>query len=525
MAEVTGGDGGAGPGRAIDAIRAIAAEHELDPEFPPAVVEETRALLAAPGIDDPALADLTALPFVTIDDATSRDLDQAVFVSPRGDGGARVFYALADASHYVTVGSALFDEALRRGASYYLPGTMVPMLPRALSEGIISLNEGQDRRALVMRMDVAPDGRRVDTTILRARIRSRRKLSFEGVQRFLDADEGLGDPEIEASMLALREVGELRMKDASERDVVRYRRTEVVVKLDGDAGSTFVAFGDLRNDVDRYNEQMSLLCNIEGARFLSEGDTGSDRIDPIYRVHPPPPAERFDDLADHLAELSRAHGLPADRWAWRPGRASLGDFLEGLPRKGREGRIARAVHRQAVLINGRSVFSERPGAHFGVGAEVYARFSAPMREVVGVFVHREAIQKLSGAAQDDAELRARVVDAANAAKWRQKQLDDRANLLVLDQIFREAPDRVWDATVMGVTGGKVHLTLAEPPIDVKLYTRHLAQQLGAELEPSRHGARLLRRGAAEPVCRVGDAVRVRVEGRDRKGRFVLRLVR
>src|SRR5262245_54480935 len=103
----------------------------LPRDFPPAVEAEVDAYLAAPGLDDPALADRGAIPFVTIDGPGTRDLDQAVHVEAAG-AGFRLRYAIADASYYVRPGTALFDEALRRGASFYLPGMSVPMLPRAL---------------------------------------------------------------------------------------------------------------------------------------------------------------------------------------------------------------------------------------------------------------------------------------------------------------------------------------------------------------------------------------------------------
>ena len=121
----------------------LAAAHGLTLEYPPAVEAEVEAYLKAPGLDDPALVDRTALPFVTIDGPGTRDLDQAIHVEARA-GGFRLRYAIADASYYVRPGTALHAEALRRGASYYLPGLSVPMLPRALSEGLVSIGPDVD---------------------------------------------------------------------------------------------------------------------------------------------------------------------------------------------------------------------------------------------------------------------------------------------------------------------------------------------------------------------------------------------
>ena len=129
----------------------------------------------------------TAL-LVTIDGATSRDLDQAVQVEREG-AGFLLRYALADAAYYVRPGTALFEEAVKRGASYYLPGFMIPMLPRALSEGIISLNPQVERRALVFEMHLDAAGKCQRTEVVRARVFSHAKLSFERAQAFYKGRE------------------------------------------------------------------------------------------------------------------------------------------------------------------------------------------------------------------------------------------------------------------------------------------------------------------------------------------------
>ncbi|MBW2256564.1 MAG: RNB domain-containing ribonuclease, partial [Deltaproteobacteria bacterium] len=134
------------PRTALAAMYAIAARHRLDPTYPPAALEEAAAWEADPGIDDPSLVDLTHLPFISIDEETSKDLDQALFIDG-DDQGYTVWYAVADAAWFVRPGSALFAEAMRRAATFYLPGLVVPMLPRSLSEGLVSLNPGVDRRA------------------------------------------------------------------------------------------------------------------------------------------------------------------------------------------------------------------------------------------------------------------------------------------------------------------------------------------------------------------------------------------
>ena len=536
-------------GSALAGLYAIAAKHGLDPVFPDAVVEQVEALVASPGLDDPELRDERERPYVSIDGATSRDLDQAVFIErdPGGGKGYVARYALADAAYYVRPGTPLFDEALKRGASYYLPGFMIPMLPRELSEGIISLNPDVDRRAMVFEMRIDENGACTATSIVRSKIRSHAKLSFGGVQDYYDnpdADSVKGDPRltpaVRQNLDLLKEVGLLRMKDAERRDVVRYRRTELSLGV-GDRNSPLHGHRlsvnvEPRRMVDRYNEQMSLLCNVEGAQLLRRGDKNDeDAVHPIYRVHPRPDRDKVSRFESLLGALARSRGLPKDGWTWsRGGNVSLNDFLSALPRfesGAPEGRVARAVHRQAVMVNLRSSFSDEPGRHHGVGADVYARFSAPMREIVGVFLHKEMWEMLAGKDADGADddtLREHIVERANAAKRTQSEIGRAAHLAVLDQMFADAatdsatPTR-FGGTLMGITRSKIHVTFDQPPVDVKVYTRDLETSRGA-LQMAEHGAALADSNG-EILWRIGDPIDVVVDRFDAsRRRWILDIV-
>jgi ribonuclease R len=520
-----------------DLVRSL----ELATDFPEPALREVDALLADPGIDDPALVDRTDVPFVTIDAATSKDLDQAVHVAREGEGFL-VRYAIADASYYVRPGSALFAEAMKRGATYYLPGFSVPMLPRALSEGIVSLNPDGPRRALVFSHRLDARGEVIDTGLERARIRSRAKLSFSGVQALIDGrDATLAREPFAESLALLRTVGELRMRLAAERGLVRYRREEVEVKL-ADGGASFAVMEAVREPVELWNEQISLLCNAEGGRLLREHPAPA--VQPIYRVHGGPDPERLAQLAALTDALRLAHDLPETPWRWMPESQPLADYLAALPVASvgsREDRVGRAITRQAIMVNLRSAYATEPGPHFGVGAEPYARFSAPMRELVGVFLHKEAVEMLTGVhpgVEEDERLRAEVVEIANRAKDTQRRVQDLANEVVIDRVFRpelakEPADRTsFVATVMGITSSKVHLRLDAPPIDVKLYLRDLGKELAPRgrppvwLEPDEHGVTLRERDGGRVVLTLGGAIEVRVRRRDdAQRRWVLALAR
>jgi ribonuclease R len=499
---------------------------QLNVDFPPEVTQEVEAWLRSPQVDDPTLVDRTAMPMVTIDGPHSNDLDQALCVE-RDGAGFLLAYAIADASFYVRPGSALFAEAMRRGASYYFPGFSVPMLPRPLSEGLISLNPDGPRRALVFFHRLDGRGELLETRIERARVRSRAKLTFAQVQALIDSpvESPLRGAEFEPSLRLLREVGRLRIDLAARRGLVRYRREEVTVSLDGE-GVSFAVMEAVRDEVELWNEQLSLMCNAEGGRLLREH--ANPAIQPIYRVQAGPEPERLAALAALSRNVARRRGLPDAPWVWNPAQRPLSNWLSGLPHGPAgtwEERLSAALTRQAVMVNLRSEYSTQPGAHVGVGAEPYARFSAPMREMVGVFLHKEAVEFMTGihpSVEEDEKLRAEVVEVANRARATQRRVQDLSNEVVMARLFAPELDKPrkertrFTGTVMGLSN-KVYLRLDVPPIDVKLYLFDLAPYFkGAWLEVAEEGAVLRAKGTSEPLLQLGQPLTVVVEARDEK---------
>ncbi|MGE0713548.1 MAG: ribonuclease catalytic domain-containing protein [Planctomycetota bacterium] len=513
----------AAPGSAAAQVYELLARHGVDPLHPPEVLAEAEAAAAAPGISDPALVDLTGLPFVTIDGEASRDLDQALHVA-RAAGGYRLDYALADASYYVRPGTALLEESLRRGTSYYVPGMSAPMLPRALSEGLISLNPAVERRALVFRHELDAAGRCARTEVVRARVRSRAKLSYAGVQRFVDAPAAgpLAGQEYSESLLLLREVGELRLRLAEERGVVEYDRTELEVELASDGGFRVEVRERLASE--RWNEQVSLLCNMEGAALLEAGGP-LDHVQPVFRVHPPPLAGRLEELEAAIAGVVRQQGLD-EAWRWRRDAEELGAYLARVAGRGEARRALVAIERQVRYANRASEFRPEPGPHYALRVQGYARFSAPMREVVGIFTHKEALERLGLAkpppdpASDEA-LRARAIEAANEARLRQRALTKEAEGLAIDELLRDdlalppAGRPARRGTVIGVASSRLYVALDEFPIDLKVYREDLEALHGQAYQADRALTQLSPKGAGDaPRFRMGDGVTLRTHAYD-----------
>ena len=482
---------------------------------------ETQHWLDNPGLDDPALTDWSSLPFVTIDNPDSRDLDQALLIE-EASSGYRVRYALADAAYYIRPESALFQEALRRGTTYYTPLMAAPMLPVALSEGLVSLNPLVDRRALVFDMQVNNDGSVRKTTVVRAKICSQAKLSYAGVQDWLDSNTPADKP-YENSLLLLRELGN-KLIDASElRGVVKFDRTETHIKVDGDPAQ-FKLSVRKRYDTERYNEQISLMCNMQGAEMLLVLQGASNVLQAIFRVHDAPLRKSLNALRDTIDEFAQLQDEP-ERWQWHNNQ-SLSDYLDQLPNSEHDKRRVRSIQRQIMQAQRGSTYEPEASEHHALKAASYARFSSPMREVVGIFTHKELLEALGADALEnhvDEKLRDSVIEAATMARSKQRQLDKKIELAALHQEFSSelasAKSKSHIGTIMGMRNDRLYVSLDDTALDIKVYKDDLNAVMETEYTLSK--ALATPSSDDKPRWQLGDSVALKLLRYDKeRSRFV-----
>ncbi|MEZ5097798.1 MAG: RNB domain-containing ribonuclease [Nocardioides sp.] len=250
-------------------IAQVQAELGVTPEFPAEVEHAAAQAAGAPRL--PAL-DRTDIPLVTIDPASSMDLDQAVHIARDGDGYL-VSYAIADVAAFVAPGDPVDQEAHRRGQTLYGADSKIPLHPKVLSEDAASLLPDQVRPALLwtLRVDATGEGRDVD--VRRALVRSRAKLSYQEVQRAVD--EGSADE----SLHLLAEVGTKRLAREAARGGVSLPLPEQEIDIEGDHWR--LEFRSLL-PVEQWNAQISLLCGFGAATLRVYARVG------ILRTLPPP---------------------------------------------------------------------------------------------------------------------------------------------------------------------------------------------------------------------------------------------
>ncbi len=272
-------------------MRAIHDDLKLPSAFPPEV--EAAAARAAATPRWPEL-DRSDIALVTIDPPGSLDLDQALHVE-RTEGGYRVHYAIADVAAFVSAGDPVDLEANRRGETLYGADTKIPLHPKVLSEDAASLLPDQLRPALLWTIELDGAGEGIAVDVRRAKVRSRARLDYAGVQQRIDA--GAAEP----MWAVLREVGELRRQREFARGGVSLPLPEQEVSVvDGRWKLAFRA----RLPIEDWNEQLSLLVGMAAADLMVQAKLG------LLRTLPPP-----DPYAiERLRVTARVLGI-----AWPPG--------------------------------------------------------------------------------------------------------------------------------------------------------------------------------------------------------------
>ena len=351
----------------IDAIRR---ELDLPAGFPPEVEAAAERAAADPRLPD---EDRTDIPLVSLDPAGAMDLDQAMHVE-RTSGGYRVHYAIADVAAFVSPGDPVDLEANRRGETLYGADSRIPLHPKVLSEDAASLLPGQVRPALLWTIDLDEDGEGVAVDVRRARVGSRARLDYDGLQRRIDAGDA-------GPMWAvLRKIGELRIAREKRRGGVSLPLPEQEIHADVD-GNWQLEFR-ARHPVEDWNEQISLLTGMAAAQLMVDAKVG------LLRTLPPP-------WPSAIARLRRTASALRIDW---PRQLSYPDFIRTLdPSKPRD--IAMMTSCTSVLRGaGYAAFDgtlpEQP-LHSAL-ASTYAHATAPLRRLVDRYTGETCVALCAG---------------------------------------------------------------------------------------------------------------------------------
>ncbi len=376
------------------ALERCAQRHALRSVFSNELLAEAEAATKAPQVSH--RRDLRAIPTVTIDAPSTRDIDDAVAALPAGaDGALRVLVSIADVDAFVAEGSALDEEARLRGTSVYMAGRVIPMLPEALSGDAASLVPNEDRLALTVEMRIDPEGAVTSVDVYESVIRSHARLDYEGVAEFLSEGHCAQiDAAVEPTLRWLRTAAARLSAVRAGRGGVELAREEAYVALDSSGEPTSV---EPRKDTEAHRlvERLMVAANEAVAGWLvARGLPG------VFRVHDAPEAERVS----RLAVFARNFGIEP---GFGPKLTPLG--LAAFEAQFRTAKVAPAIRTVLGKALGPARYTVFPSMHFGLGAPLYLHFTSPIRRYADLVVHRIVKRYLGG--DRSMEAGAEVVEA------------------------------------------------------------------------------------------------------------------
>lgn len=356
-------------------------EYNFSPSFPDEVIEELDDIpsyLTEEEINKELSSgrrDLRSEEIFTIDGSDTKDIDDAISLSKLDDGKYKLGVHIADVSYYVKEGTKLDDEAYFRGTSVYLVDRVLPMLPHKLSNGICSLNENEDRFAFSCEMIIDDKGDIGHYEIFKSIIRSRKKMTYEEVNKILEENTTSEDYKpFEKTLLLMNELSKILRKKMIRRGYIEFESTEAKIKVDENCHPTHI-----ESRVQRSGEEL-----IENFMIAANETVASSiyykNLPGIYRVHDKPDEKRLGEFMKFLS----LHGYVVNGKNKIDNPKDLQHILSQLE----EVPEVRVLHDMAIRSQAKAVYSDINIGHFGLGSKCYSHFTSPIRRYPDLILHR-----------------------------------------------------------------------------------------------------------------------------------------
>jgi exoribonuclease-2 len=436
----------------------------FEPDFSAAVMREVRSL------DDPSdnplppgVRDLRPLHWSSVDNRESRDLDQIEVAERLADGSIRIRIGVADVDSLVRLGSAADAHAAINTTSVYTGVAVFPMLPERLSTDLTSLNEGEDRLAVVIEFDVAVDGTLAKASVFNALVHNRAKLTYDAVGRWLE-DNGPEPPAI-AAWPALRD--QVRLQDEAAQRLRRARSIAGALDFESVEARPVVANGkvvdlavDRRNRARDMIEDFMVAANRSVATYLLE--RGSPSLRRVVRE-----PKRWDRIVALAAEVGEV--LPE-----KPHNVSLSEFL--ARRRAADPEHFADLSLSVVKLLGPGIYvlerrlgNRRETGHFGLAVADYVHSTAPNRRFADLVTQRMLRAATSGGAppysdQQLTEIASRCTERGEAAQKVERTMRKVAGASMLEERVGES----FAAVVTAASPKGIYARVLNPPVEGRI---------------------------------------------------------
>ncbi|WP_125707350.1 ribonuclease R [Companilactobacillus zhongbaensis] len=358
-------------------IISIVLDNDINPEFPQEVLQAAEQIPDhVTEADREGRRDLTKNTVITIDGDDSKDFDDAVEVEKMANGHYHLGVHIADVTHYVREGSPIDEEAYKRGTSTYLVDRVIPMLPFRLSNGICSLNPGEDRLALTCEMEIDENGDILTQDIFPSVIQSKYRMTYNNVNEILKGDVELTE-EYSALVPMLKDMADLHkilFDKRHERGAIDFEETEAQIIVDENGKPIDIKLRN-RGTSERMIESFMLAANETVAKHYN-----LSHVPFLYRVHEKPDSEKVKNFFEFVAAI---------------GVEVKGNIKDITPKMFQNvlAKVTDTPEEAVVTIMllrsmQQARYSDEALGHFGLAAKYYTHFTSPIRRYPDLIVHR-----------------------------------------------------------------------------------------------------------------------------------------
>lgn len=368
-------------------VKSILRSYDIPETFPKEVLKEAEELPEEiPEKEKKRRVDLTKLKFVTIDGEDAKDLDDAVYVERLPNGNYLLYVSIADVSHYVKEGTNLDKEALRRGCSVYFLDRVIPMLPPKLSNGICSLNPGEERLSLTVKMEINTRGEIVDHDIFESIIESKERMTYTSVYKILEEnDEELIKrySHLVEDFKLMKELALVLLEKRKRRGSVDFDFPEAKVIVD-EKGRPVDIVKVERNIAHKIIEEFMLAANETVAEHMHWLN-----VPFVYRIHEHPDIEKLlafnkfiHNLGYHIKGVEGGEIHPK----------ALQDLIRQVRGKSEQ----KVVETLLLRSLKRARYSPEDIGHYALAAKYYTHFTSPIRRYPDLVIHRIIKEYING---------------------------------------------------------------------------------------------------------------------------------
>ena len=453
-------------------------------------------------------ADFRQLQTVTIDGEDAKDLDDAITLSKEGN----IYHLgvhIADVSQYVTEGSPLDKEALKRGTSIYLVDRVIPMIPHKLSNGICSLNQGVDRLALSCMMDINEKGEIIKHKICESVINVTRRMSYTSVHKIIeekDEEERREYEELIPMFELMYELAEILQARREKRGSIDFDFPEAKIILD-EKGKPIDVKEYERTQANRIIEEFMLAANQTVAEeyFWSE-------LPFVYRTHETPDMEKIQNLALFIENFGYTLKIKEDEIHPKEIQ-KLMRAIAGKPEEGLIGRLALRSMKQAR-------YTTECEGHFGLAMKYYCHFTSPIRRYPDLQIHRIIKENIHGGMKEKRiehyqKILPEVTEQTSALERRADDAEREVEKMKKAEYMEQFVGKDFEGTISGLTTWGMYVELpntiegmirvADIPGDYYYYDEDMHRMVGEK---------------TGKVYKMGEPLRIIVAGVDKLTRTI-----